>query len=97
MNDFTHHTAKAAAILLGGRSLPQAVLHLYTALKTEGIEGSERIGSYKRQVLGGNIKNPRKSKEPSPLPHFYLTSTSNADVIRQPSTNEKPLLALHCG
>ena len=23
MNDFTHHTAKAAVILLGGRSLPQ--------------------------------------------------------------------------
>ena len=23
MNDFTHHTAKAAVVLLGGRSLPQ--------------------------------------------------------------------------
>ena len=70
MNDFTHHTAKAAVVLLGGRSLPQIVLRRGTSLKTERIEGSERIGNHKRLVVGGSVKNPRKSKEPSPCPYL---------------------------
>ena len=54
MNGFTHHTAKAAVVLLGGRSLPQTdIIETRTALKTEGIEGRERIGDYKRLVVGG--------------------------------------------
>ena len=41
-------------------------------MKTEGIhtEGREKIGNYKRLVMGGSVKNPRKSKESSPLPLF---------------------------
>ena len=72
MNDFMYHTAEAAVVLLGGRSLPQTdIIEARTALKTEGIEGRKRIGNYKRLVVGGSVKNPRKSKESSPLP--YLT------------------------
>ena len=67
MNDFTHHKAKAAVVLLGGRSLPQTVLRRGTALKTERIEGSERMGNYARLVVGWSVKNPKKSKESSPL------------------------------
>ena len=48
MNDFTHHAAKTAVVhvrayYIGGRILPRTILQLGTALKTEGIEGSERI------------------------------------------------------
>ena len=43
-----------------------------TALKTEGREGSERIGNYNRLVVGGSVENPRKSKESSPLPLIVL-------------------------
>ena len=67
MNDLTHHTAKAAVVLLGGRSLPQTVLRRGTALKTERIEGSEKMGKYAQLVMGGSVKNSRKSKESSPL------------------------------
>ena len=49
MNDVTHHTAKAAVVLLGGRSLPQAVLRRGTALKIEGIE-EKKIGNHQRQL-----------------------------------------------
>ena len=48
---------------------------LYYEVKTQGstlkTEGSERKGNYKRLVVGESVKNPRKSKESSPLP--YLT------------------------
>ena len=63
MNDFTHHTAKAAVVLLGGKNLPPTVLRQGTALKTEGIEGSERIENYQRLVVGRNVKNLMKSEE----------------------------------
>ena len=36
-------TDKAAVLLLSGKSLPRTVLRRDTALKTEGMEGSERI------------------------------------------------------
>ena len=65
MNDFTHHTAKAAVALLGDRSLSQTISHRCTAFKTES---SESIGNYKRLVVGESVKNPRKSKESSSLP-----------------------------
>ena len=42
-----HPTAKAAVVLLGGRSLPRTVLRRGTSLKTERPEGNERIGNYK--------------------------------------------------
>ena len=45
-NDFTHHTAKVAIVLLGNISLSRTVLRRGTALKPEGIEESKRIGNY---------------------------------------------------
>ena len=48
MNDFTHHTAKEAVVLLGGKA-SQELFYVEAPkksfkLKTEVIEGSVRIG-----------------------------------------------------
>ena len=32
-------------------------------MKTEGVGENERIGNYKRLMVCGSVKNPRKSKE----------------------------------
>ena len=51
-------------------------------MKTEGIEGRERIGNYKRLVVGGSVKNPRKSKESSPLPVAEYNVTLNTNTFK---------------
>ena len=56
-------------------------------MKTEGIEGSERIGNYKRLVVGGNVKNPSKSKESSPLP-LFRTFKISAKIETMPRFNK---------
>ena len=64
-------------------------------MKIEGIEGKERIGNYKRLVVGGSVKNPRKSREPSPLPLFrtFKISAKNWD---NPKIQQKTVLISPC-
>ena len=56
-------------------------------MKTEGIERRKRIGNYERLVVGGSVKNSRKSKEFSPLP-FFITFKISAKIGTMPRSKK---------
>ena len=57
-------------------------------MKTEGIERSERRRKHKKLVVNGSVKNPRKSKESSPLPLFRT-------IVAIVNKKNKPALKPH--
>lgn len=85
-NDFTCRKTEVAVVLLNGRSLPGTVWCAGNALKTGRRKGSKNIRE-QANVIGGSIKNWRKSEYSSSL-HLFRKWKASTWIGTKPGSNK---------